>query len=106
MKYRVGATQALLITAETGLPQAEQQAPCVYLYNPACMHATEVHVWCSVHISELVSSYVSSVCVCPSPCPPVLNVCTQLKGYNVQNPFIKSYSRLLPQQRGCVFTSA
>lgn len=86
MEYRGAATQALLITAEPGLPQAEQHAPCVYLYIPACMHATAVHVWCSVHISALVSSYVSSMGVCPPPC---LDVCTHLKGYNIQNTFIK-----------------
>lgn len=94
MKYRVGAAQALLITAETGLPQAEQHG--VYLYIPACMHATAVHVWCGVHISVLVSSYVSSMGVCPSPRPPVL------AAYNIQDPFIKVKRRLLPHRRGCV----
>lgn len=85
----MGATQPLLIIAKTGLPQAERQGPCVYLYIPVCMHATAVHVWYSVDISVLVSLYVSSMDVCPSPCLPIHNVCTHLTGYNIQNPFIK-----------------
>lgn len=88
----MGATQPLLIIAGTGLPQAEGQDPwvCIYTSLHACNHSTcTVRCWYICTCQFICKQYMY-VCVCVLPrYPTVPHFCTHLKGYNIQNPFIK-----------------